>query len=92
MKHINQALKALQAKMAAQGASYIASKDQMTMMDIIFFNELSQVLYMYDHYKTYSQTDYAVKLREDAGHDMVGKNIASVLTEADTKLVHKWFT
>ena len=49
---------------------------------------------MFKYYKTFSETNYAVKLREEAG-DMdkdVGKNLASEITGEDTSLVYKWYT
>ena len=57
------------------------------MMDIIFFNELSQVLFMYDWFKKYSITKYAADLREenedDRDHPMGSgestSNLATVL-------------
>ena len=78
--------------------TYLACDSQITMVDVILFNELSQVLFMYDYFKKFSTTAYAQKLREENEEDHddftqeSSKNLAKLLMHKDTNKIYDWYS
>ena len=75
--------------MKDKGDLFLASSNQMTIVDIILFNELSQVFYMYNYYLRHSNNlgyDSAKRKREENDIDTAnydGQTFAKLIMNGD---------
>ena len=59
------ALKMLEKDFDDRHKSYVAVIDQLTFMDVIIYNEISQVLCMYDYFQRNSRAPFFKKIMQE---------------------------
>ena len=65
MEMVHMALQMLEKDLSSHQKSYVAVADQLTFMDIAIFNELSQVLFMFDYFQRTSRSQHFKKIMQE---------------------------
>lgn len=84
MEAIHEALKALEVKKHKKPSLYITGND-LSIFDFILFNEMSQILFLYNHFKEQTKADF-FKLRAD--EDEMANETSEIL---DYTHINKWY-
>lgn len=89
MKHIHEALFAFEEYLKAQSGSgsqvYAVSGEHMTMIDIILYIEINQILFMHNKYHRNSGSDLIQKQRDEMPDAQLNQELYNYLT------VKKWY-